>query len=282
MKFRIVAIAVVAVLSAACSSNPDRLPPENPFKPEQYSTREQRLQASELYRLARESLESSDFATAVSRYGTLILRYPFTDYAVQGQVERIYALYRNFQADEALAQADRFMRDYPRSENTAYVQYIKGLVNFGRDSGISEALGFDTSRRDPSNLRRSFDDFSLLIQRFPQSPYVADARTRMIYLRNRLAQHELTVVEYYFRRGAYVAASKRAEQIIAQYPGSPSTVQALSMLEQSYTALDLIPQATDARKLREAYLASAVTEKLLEDDKANQKEATPPAALPAG
>ncbi len=267
MNFRIVAVAALAALIAACSSNPDRLSPENPFKPDQYTTREQRLQASELYRLARESLESSDFATAVQRYGQLTLRYPFTDYAVQGQVERIYALYRNFQPDEALSQADRFMRDYPRSENTAYVQYIKGLVNFGRDAGISESLGFDTSRRDPSNLRRSFDDFSLLIQRFPQSPYVADARNRMIYLRNRLAQHELTVVEYYFRRGAFVAASKRAEQVVAQYPGSPATIQALGMLEQSYTALALIPQATDARKLREAYLASAVTEKLDEDAK---------------
>ncbi len=275
MNFRIVAVAALAALIAACSSNPDRLSPENPFKPDQYTAREQRLQASELYRLARESLESSDFTTAVQRYGQLILRYPFTDYAVQGQVERIYALYRNFQPDEALSQADRFMRDYPRSENTAYVQYIKGLVNFSRDSGISEAMGFDTSRRDPSSLRRSFDDFSLLIQRFPQSPYVADARNRMIYLRNRLAQHELTVVEYYFRRGAFVAASKRAEQVVAQYPGAPATIKALSMLEQSYTALDLIPQATDARKLREAYLASAVTEKLEED----KSTAAPPPAL---
>ncbi|MDP9142543.1 MAG: outer membrane protein assembly factor BamD [Pseudomonadota bacterium] len=278
MNFRIVAVAALAALIAACSSNPDRLSPENPFKPDQYTTREQRLQASELYRLARESLESSDFATAVQRYGQLILRYPFTDYAVQGQVERIYALYRNFQPDEALSQADRFMRDYPRSENTAYVQYIKGLVNFGRDAGISESLGFDTSRRDPSNLRRSFDDFSLLIQRFPQSPYVADARNRMIYLRNRLAQHELTVVEYYFRRGAFVAASKRAEQVVAQYPGSPATIQALAMLEQSYTALDLIPQATDARKLREAYLASAVTEKLNEAAGIDRNGVPPPPA----
>jgi len=49
--------------------------------------------------------------------------------------------------------------------------------------------------------------------------------------------------------------------------GSPATIQALGMLEQSYTALALIPQATDARKLREAYLASAVTEKLDEDAK---------------
>ncbi|MFP5307452.1 MAG: outer membrane protein assembly factor BamD, partial [Gammaproteobacteria bacterium] len=129
---------------------------------------------------------------------------------------------------------------------------------------LRDALGFDTSRRDTSGLRRSFDDFSLLIQRYPQSPYAGDARARMIYLRNRLASHELTVVEYYIRRGAFVAAAKRAEQIVAQYPGAPATVRALSLLQESYEALGLPDQAADARKLQQAYLTGAVREKLEE------------------
>lgn len=257
MKFRIVAVAALVAVVAACSSDPDRPAPANPFKPEQTSAREQRLQAAELYRLGREALESSDFTTAIQRYTQLSLRFPFTDYAVQGQVEKTYALYRNYQSDEALAEADRFLRDYPRHEHVAYVQYIKGLVNFDRDRGFSEAVGFDTTRRDTGNLRRSFDDFALLIQRYPNSPFVADARARMIYLRNRLAQHELTIVEYYIRRGAYVAAAKRAEQIVAQYPGAPATVEALDLLADSYSALGMDAQAADARKLRQAYLATA-------------------------
>lgn len=257
MKFRIVAVAALAAVVAACSSDPDRPTPANPFKSEQTSAREQRLQAAGLYRLGREALESSDFTTAIQRYTQLSLRFPFTDYAVQGQVEKTYALYRNYQPDEALAEADRFLRDYPRHEHVAYVQYIKGLVNFDRDRGFSQAVGFDTTRRDTGNLRRSFDDFALLIQRYPNSPFVADARARMIYLRNRLAQHELTIVEYYMRRGAYVAAAKRAEQIVAQYPGAPATVEALGLLAESYSALDMDAQAADARKLRRAYLATA-------------------------
>lgn len=257
MKFRMVAVAALAAAVSACSSDPDRLPPTNPFKPEQTTAREQRLQAAELYRLARTALDSSDFTGAIQRYGQLSLRYPFTDYAVQGQVERVYAMYRNYQPEEALAEAERFLRDYPRHEHAAYVQYVKGLINFDRDRGLADSLGFDTTRRDTSNLRRSFDDFGLLIQRYPQSPYVGDARTRMIYLRNRLATHELTVVEYYMRRGAYVAAAKRAEQIVTQYPGAPATLTALARLEESYGALNLDAQAKDARKLRAAYIMAA-------------------------
>lgn len=264
MKFRIAALVALAAVLTACSSDPDRPQPDNPFRPGQVSAREQRLQAAELYRLGREALVSSDFTTAIQRYSQLSLRFPFTEYAVQGEVERIYALYRNFQPEEALAAADRFLRDYPRHAHADYVQYVKGLVNFDRDRGFADALGFDTSRRDTSGLRRSFDDFSLLIQRYPQSPYIGDARARMIYLRNRLASHELTVVEYYIRRGAFVAAAKRAEQIVAQYPGAPATVRALSLLQESYEALGLPDQAADARKLQQAYLTSAVREKLEE------------------
>src|SRR3546814_6576324 len=95
-------------------------------------------------------------------------------------------------------------------------------------------LGFDVSKRDISNLRRSFDDFQVLIQKYPTSRYIGDARLRMIDLRNRMADHEMTVVRYYMRRGAYIAAAKRAEQIVAEYPGSPITVEALGALEKAY------------------------------------------------
>lgn len=256
MTLRFLAVAALAALLVGCSSDPDRPPPANPFKPEQTSAREQRLAAGQLYKLARESLDSSDYQAAIQRYGQLTLRFPFTDYAIQGQLESIYAKYRSFLPEEALADADRFLRDYPRHAQVAYVQYLKGLINFDRDSGVLDSLGFDTTRRDAGNARKAFDDFALLVQKYPASPYAGDARARMIYLRNRIAAHELTVVEYYVRRGAYVAAAKRAEQIVAQYPGAPATVRALDLLADSYETLGLKDQAVDARRLATSYRAA--------------------------
>lgn len=255
MRYSLVAVATLAVALSACRSNPDQLPVDNPFKADQSasSMREQRLQAGQLYRLGRNALESSDFTAALQRYDQLILRYPFTDYAIQAQIERVYALYRNYQPDEAIAAADRFIRDYPRHDDVAYLQYIKGLVNAERNRGIADSMGIDTTRRDIGNLRRAFEDFSLLIQRYPQSIYVADARLRMIDMRNRIAAHELTVVEYYIRRGAYVAAAKRAEQIVQLYPGAPATLDALKLLQTSYSKLHMDDQAADARTLLRAY-----------------------------
>lgn len=257
MKLRIFAVALLALGLGACKSNPDKLPPRNPLKPDEVSQREQRLQAAQLYAAARESLDSADYDTAIQRYNSLATRFPFTDYAVQGQLEKIYAEYRSYKSDEALTDADHFLRDYPRHADADYVQYLKGLVNFDRDRGLEAMLGFDISKRDITNLRRAFDDFQILIQKYPKSRYVGDARLRMIDLRNRMADHEMTVVRYYMRRGAWVAAAKRAEQIVAQYPGSPITVEALAALEKAYRNVGLDDQASDAQRLRQAYIDPA-------------------------
>ena len=56
----------------------------------------------------------------------------------------------------------------------------------------------------------AFDDFQVLLQKYPSSRYAGDAWQRMVYIRNRLAEHELHVVDFYVRRGAYMAAAKRA------------------------------------------------------------------------
>lgn len=252
MKLKILLAGALALVVGACSSDPAKTPPGNPFKPDQRSAREQRLEASQLYRAARDALDAADFQGAIDRYNQLIVRHPFTDYATQGQLERIYAKYRAYDADAALAEADRFLREHPRHAQADYVQYLKGLVNFDRDEGLSGFLGLDSSRQDVGNSRKSFDDFALLMQKYPTSRYNADARQRMVFLRNRIAEHELHVVRYYVRRGAHVAAAKRAEQIIEQYPGAPAALEALRLLERSYRELGLADQARDAQMLRVA------------------------------
>ncbi|MGH8482407.1 MAG: outer membrane protein assembly factor BamD, partial [Nevskiaceae bacterium] len=242
------ALAALALTVAACGS--DNGPAANPFKGAR-SERELRLEAEGLYRLARRALDSADYQGALQRYGTIQLRYPFTDYATQAQLESIYAKYRAFDHDGALSTADRFLKEHPRHQVVDYVQYLKGLINFQRNESLLGEM-VDTSGHDVGYARQAFDDFALLAQRYPKSRYVADARLRMVHLRNKIAAHELTVVRYYVRRGAHVAAARRAEQIVADYPGAPATAEALALLESSYREAGLAAQADEVRRLREA------------------------------
>lgn len=265
MKISSLLLVALALLTAACSSNPEKEKgepaPRDSTRPGVFEDRQDplakrredrrlaQLDAEQLYKRARSTLDSSDFQTAIENYDLLSTRYPFSDYATQGELERLYALYRSFEPDRASSAADRFLREHPRHPAVDYVHYIKGLVNFDRDEAALNLLPSDESKSDVTSQRRAFDDFALLIQKFPNSKYAGDAHARMIYIRNRLATHELHVVDFYVRRGAYVAAAKRAEQVIAQYPGTPASYRALAHLVECYELAGLKQQADDARRL---------------------------------
>ena len=85
--------------------------------------------------------------------------------------------------------------------------------------------------------------------RFPDSRYTPDARQRMTYIVNSLAQYEVHVARYYFERGAYVAAVSRAQNAIAEYKDVPATEEALYILVRSYDALDMPQLRDDARRV---------------------------------
>ncbi len=250
------AVVFLGLLAAGCSSSGSRDDrPENPFKTaaegpggpkSPLSDRELRQQAQELYRHARESLESSDYTVAITKYDALIARYPFSDYSTQAELEKIYAEYKSYQFDEAITACDRFLRAHPRHPHADYIMYLKGVTDFERDQGLMESVMPNSAKRDIGNQRRAFEDFALLLQRYPTSRYASDARRRMLYARNRIANHELSVAQFYVTRGAYVAAAKRATDIITEYPGAPATADALKILQRSYSKIGLEQEAKDS------------------------------------
>lgn len=250
MKLRIALAAGLAWLLAACASQPGKIPPVNPFDQKPESERLLNLQADALYRAARQALDASDFTTALARYNLIGQRFPFTDYATQAELETIYAKYRTYAPDDTITGADRFLKEHPRHPQVDYVYYLRGLTNMQRGDAFLDGLPFvDAAKHDVTDAQRAFDDFSLLVQRFPDSRYAADARARMIYLRDRVADHELHIARFYMKRGAYVACSKRAEEIVSDYPGAPATVEAMRLIEKSNRYMGLKDQADDAARI---------------------------------
>lgn len=208
----------------------------------------ERLTVEELYASAREALDSGDSAGALELYDDVEARYPFTPFATQAQLDSIYAHYRLQQAELALSATNRFIKQHPQHARIDYVYYLRGLVNFTRSIDEFDALlRIDGSQRDPVHARASFEDFSLLLKRFPDSRFAQDSRRRMIFLRNGLARYELHVTEFYMKRGAPIAASRRGQYIIDHYQGTDSMPVALDLLEQSYTQLGLQDQAAEAK-----------------------------------
>jgi len=196
--------------------------------------------ADRLYNEARTELNNGSWAKARGLYEKLEGRYPFGRYAQQAQMEIAYCYYKEGETADALSATDRFLKLNPNSASADYVYYLRGLVNFiDPPVLLGPLVGYRISERDPKSLRDSFEAFKELMNRFPNSRYRDDALLRISFLRDALADHEVKVADYYFRRGAYLAAINRSQAAIKDYQGSPYLERALGILVHSYDRLGM-------------------------------------------
>jgi outer membrane protein assembly factor BamD len=205
-----------------------------------------------LYAEAKGAMESGYYSRAVEYFEFLETRFPFGVYGQQSLLDLAYVYYKTEDYEGAISACDRFIRLYPQNAYVDYAYYLKGLVNFNRGKGFMERiLPIDISQRDTTHVMQSFQDFKDLVQQFPDSRYTEDARKRMVYLRNLLAQHEVNIGHYYMRRGAYVAAANRARYVVENYRKTPAIPEALLIMAKAYKVLEMDQLSEDALRVLE-------------------------------
>jgi len=209
--------------------------------------------ADRLYNEARTELQAGAWTKARELYEKLEARYPFGRYAQQAQIEIAYCYYKEGETADAISATDRFLKLNPNSPNADYVYYLRGLVNFIEPPVLLGPLvQYRVSERDPKALLDSFEAFKELITRFPASRYHDDALLRISFLRDALADHEVRVADYYYRRGAYLAAINRAQAALREYQGAPATERALGIMVHSYERLELPELRVSAERVLRA------------------------------
>ena len=198
------------------------------------------LSEQQLYERVQELLDDESYDLAVKNLQLLESRFPFGVYAQQSQLEIIFAYYRNGDEDAAIAAADRFLRLHPAHSDADYAWYMKGLANYSLKPGLlSRFYQTDYAARDVESARRSFVEFQEFLRRYPDSPYAADARVRMVHIKHVLSRHELVVANYYVKRRAYSAAVNRARDVIENYQNTEAVGDAFALLIYCYHELEL-------------------------------------------
>ncbi len=239
-------LSLTAALLAGCASE---------------KAKDETLAASDLYTQIEANMEAGNYKTAVERLNTLQARFPFDDFGTQAQLDLIYANYMNRDYDAAVDAADRFIREHPRHQDADYAYYMKGVAYFDPEVDFLQRwAGHDNFQRDPTNSQKAFEAFSLLIEKYPDSHYVADARQRMIFLRERLADFDWVVADWYMRRGAWVSALQRSYGIVQHYPQTPRVQDALQIMYSCYKKLGLDDLAATTQKVLETNFPGAPLE----------------------
>jgi outer membrane protein assembly factor BamD len=238
-KLSVVPVLLAASLLAACSTTKE-------------DDRTATWSPNRIHAEARDEMDAGGYDKAVPLLEKLEGRAAGTPLAQQAQLDRAYAHYKAGDQAQALATLDRFIKLHPASPALDYALYLKGIVNFNDNLGMFSWLTRqDLSERDQKAAKESFESFRELVTRFPDSRYTPDARARMTYIVNSLAQYEVHVARYYYNRGAYVAAINRAQAALADYRDVPALEEALFILVRSYDALGMTQLRDDAKRVME-------------------------------
>ncbi len=227
-----VGLAASVLLIAGCgSSNKDELAGRS---------------AERLYKEAKEDMEGGSYDRAIKALERVEGLGAGSLLAQQAQLDLAYLYWRTTERAQALSTVERFIKLNPSSPALDYALYLRGIINFNDNLGLlGNVAGQQLSERDQRASRDAFQAFKQLADQFPDSKYTPDAKLRMQYIVSSLAEYEVHVARYYFRRGAYVAAANRAQQAVSEFQSSPSSEEALFIIAQSYDRLQL-PELRDA------------------------------------
>tara|TARA_B100001996_G_scaffold50010_1_gene35816 strand:- start:1767 stop:2645 length:879 start_codon:yes stop_codon:yes gene_type:complete len=213
------------------------------------------MTAEQLYTEGKLFLSAEDFINAIRVFEILEARYPFGKYSTQAMLDLAYAHYASDNKDESITEVNRFIRLYPNHPKVSYAYYLKALANFDKDANVlTRFFAHDPSRYDTTNLKSSFNDFTIVVNKFPNSEYAEDAINRLIYIKNQIAKNELYIAKYYNKRSAHVAAVNRVKYMLENYGGTPSTKGGLLLMVDSYNKMKMFDLAYDtARVLKQNY-----------------------------
>ncbi len=224
----LIATGLAASLLAGCSHTID------PAEAYQGQT------AQQIFDKGESELRDKNYGEAIKRYEALDVQYPYERNTQTAQLHIIYAYYMTSDYASAEAAADRFVHSYPTNPHADYAYYMRGISNYFQNLGVFERIfTVDLATRDLSQVKKSYADFSQVVELYPNSYYTPAAHQYMIYLRNIMADHDLEVAQYYYGRTAYVAAADRANLVVRQFQGAPAVPKALVIMVKSYRKLHL-------------------------------------------
>jgi len=163
--------------------------------------------------------------------------YPYSEYAKKSLVNLAYLNFSRGKYPEAISAAQRFLTLYPGNNDAAYALYIIGQCYFRQMPDIT---------RDQEMTEKAMAAFRELIQRYPDSEYIADAEAKLLVTQDQLAGKEMQVGRFYLKKRNYIASINRFKTVVINYQTTRHVEEALFRLTESYYALGVVNEAQTA------------------------------------
>jgi len=183
------------------------------------------LPAKELLLKGMDDYRVGKYYTAIESFEEILNKFPFSEEAILAELKAADCSYYLDRYAEALLLYEEFENRHPTNESIPYVMFQKAMCNYKQ---------IDRIDRDTSGAAKSIELFKQLLKAYPESPYTAEAQTKLTEATEFLANHEYFVVEYYVRTEKYDQAKVRLNYMLAVYPDTtiaPKAKELLARLE---------------------------------------------------
>lgn len=232
---RLALIAAAATTLAGC----DTLSSMNPFDTsEKYEMKiTQDIPPERIYDQGLGRLKNSDHEGAAKKFSDLGRNYPTSEWARKGLIMEAFANYEGQRYDEAINASKSYLQRYPNTKDAAYAQYLYAMANFNQ---------IPDTTRDQERSEKALAALQDLVQKYPTSEYVSDARHRINVARDQLAGNIMEVGRFYLERRNYTAAINRFRDVVSKYQTTRHVEEALQRLTEAYMALGLTGEAQTA------------------------------------
>lgn len=176
---------------------------------------------------AEDDIDSSRYIIAIEKLQLVKNKHPYSKQAIDAALRLgdVYYMQENFA--EAAATYEAFADLHPKHEKIPYALYRVALSHF------SDAP--DLIARDLSALKRAEEAFKYFLEKFPASEFSPDAKAKLAEARKKLAEKELYIANFYYKREMWEAAKGRFQKILSDYPDCPYIEEAESKLKQIET-----------------------------------------------
>lgn len=190
-----------------------------------------------LYETALESVDKQNFNTALANFEKIERQHPYSEYSERAKLMTTYIYFRTGRHSDAVLAADRYLAIYPSSEEVPYILYLKSSSLFAQIKDIT---------RDQQLAQDTIDTSRLLINTYPNSEYVDQAKENVQLARDQLAGKEMSVGRHYLGNGQYTAAINRFRVVVEKFQTSTHIEEALYRLTEAYLKLGLVNEAQSA------------------------------------
>ncbi|MBW1937086.1 MAG: outer membrane protein assembly factor BamD [Deltaproteobacteria bacterium] len=184
---------------------------------------EEEKSPQELMRDGVGNLESGRYKAAVEAFQKIKDRYPYSKYAVLAELKMADALYLTKEWDQALEGYREFEKLHPKHKEIPYVIYQEGMCFFRQMRSID---------REQTHTLKAKQEFERLIRKFPRDEYANRARRNLRKCYIFLAEYELYVGNFYYKKGKYRAALGRYLYLLKHYPDMGQYSRALEKISK--------------------------------------------------